>query len=86
MGQIPPTSGNIKEISEVEELVSLLQNQILNSHIFKIFHKAFKAARHAITDRLILNHMNTELLANNTRKKSQTKLIALQYNSQNAQV
>ena len=86
IGQIPSTPTNIKEISEVEELVLLFRNQIFDSPKLTIIHKTLKVARHAIADRVILNRTNMELLAANTQKKRQAQHTGLQYNSQGTQV
>ena len=55
MGQIPPIPVNIKEVSEVEELMSLFRNQTLDSPKLTIIHMILKAARRAMADRVILN-------------------------------
>ena len=85
-GRIPSTPANIKEVSEVEELVSLFRNQTLDSPKLTIIHKTLKAARRAMADRVILNRTNTELLAANTRKKRQAQRTGLQYDGQGARV
>ena len=84
--QISLTPTNIKKVSKIKELVSLLKNQILNLPKFTIIHKTFKAARYAITNKIILNDINTKLFAAYIRKKQQVQYINLQYNGQNAQV
>lgn len=68
-GQIPPTPGNIEQVSEIEELVSLFRHQTLDSPKLAILHKTLKAARLAMADRVVLSRTNTELLAANMRKK-----------------
>ena len=65
IGQIPLTPANIKKVSEVEELVSLFRNQTLDSPKLTIIHKILKTARRAMAHRVILNRINTELLAVN---------------------
>ncbi len=66
---IPPIPGNVKQVTEIEELISLFQLQTLNSPKLTILHKTLKAARLAITDRVVLSRTNTEFLAANTQKK-----------------
>ena len=61
--QIPPTTANIKEVSE---LVSHFWNQILDSPKLKILHKTLKTARFAFGDEVVLNCINMKLLAVNT--------------------
>ena len=68
-GVLIQTHGNIKQVTEIEELISLFQYQILDSLKFILLHKTFKAAKLAMADRIILNWINTELLAANTQKK-----------------
>ena len=65
-GAIPPTPGNIEQVTEVEELVSLFRDQTLDSPKLILLHKTLKAARLAMADRVILNRSNMELLAANT--------------------
>ena len=67
---IPPTPGNIEQITEVEELVSLFRDQTLDSPKLILLHKTLKAARLAMADRVILNRTNTELLAANIQKNN----------------
>ena len=69
MDQIFPTSTNIRNVSEVEELISLFRNQTLNVPKLKLLHKTLKVARLAMVDKIILNHTNIELLAANTQIK-----------------
>ena len=67
MRVISPTPGNVEQVTEMKELISLLQHhKILNLPKFTLLHKTFNVARFAMADRLILNHTNTELLAVNT--------------------
>lgn len=77
-GQIPPTPGNVEQVSEVEELVSLFCYQTLDFLKLTLLHKILKAARLAIADRVVLNRTNTELLAANTRKKQRAQRTGLQ--------
>ncbi len=65
-GQIPPTPGNIEQVLEVEEFISLFCHQTLNSPKLTMLHKTLKAARLAMADRIVMNCINTELLAANT--------------------
>ena len=85
-GQIPHTPANIKEVIEVEELVSLFRNQTLDSPKLAILHRTLKAARRAMADRVVLNSTNTELFAANTRKKRRAQRTGLQHNGQGARV
>ena len=78
MDQIPPTFANIKEVSEVEELMSLFKNQTFDSLKLTIIHKTLKAARRTMANRVILNLTNTELFVVNTRKKRQVQHTGLQ--------
>lgn len=64
--QIPPTPGNVEQVSEAVELISLFRHQTLNSSKLALLHKALKTARLAMADRIVLNCTNTELLAANT--------------------
>ncbi len=84
-GAIPPTPGNIEQVTEVEELVSLFRDQTLDSPKLILLHKTLKAARLAMADRVILNRTNTELLAANTQKK-QAERTRIQYGGQSARV
>ena len=65
-GQIPLILGNIEQVSEVEELISLFRHQTLDFPKLTLLHKTLKAAKLAIADRIVLNCINTELLAANT--------------------
>lgn len=67
--QIPPTPANIQEVNKVEELVSLFRNQTLDLSKLTIVQKTLKAARRAMTDKVILNRTNMELFKANTQKK-----------------
>ena len=78
MGQIPPTPGNIEQVEEVDDLISLFCNQILDSSKLTLLHKTLKAAKFAMADRIVLNRTNTELLAANTRKKQRAQRIGIQ--------
>ena len=86
MGQLLLTPANIKEVNEVEKLMSLFRNQTLDSTKLTIIHKTLKVARPAMADRVISNHTNTELLAANTRKKQRAQRTGLQYDGQDAWV
>ena len=70
-GAMPPTSGNVEHVTEIEELISLFQHQTLDSPKFTFLHKTLKATKLAIADRVVLKCTNTELLAANTQKKQQ---------------
>ncbi len=85
-GQIPLTPGNIEQVSEVEELISLFCHQTLDSPKFTLLHKTLKAARLAMADRILLNYTNTELLAANTQKKQRVQPTCTQYNGPGARV
>lgn len=85
-GQIPPTPGNVEQVSEVEELVSLFRHQTLDSPKLTLLHKILKAARIAMANRVVLTRTNTELLAANTRKKQRAQRTGLQYDGQGARV
>ena len=78
-GQIPPTLANIKDVSEVEELVSLFKNQTLDSPKLILLYKTLKAVRLAMADRIILNHTNTELLV--AIREKNDKLSVLVFNT-----
>lgn len=86
LGQIPPTPGNVEQVLEVEELVSLFRHQTLDSSKLTLLHKTLKAARLAMADRVVLNRTSTELLAANTRKKQRAQRTGLQYDGQGARV
>ena len=85
-GVIPPTSENVKQITEVEDLVSLFRHQTLDLPKLTLLHKTLKAARLAMADKVVLNRTNTELLAANTRKKRQVQHTKIQYDGQSARV
>ena len=53
-GQIPPTSENVEQVTEVEELVSVFRHQTLDSPKLTVLHKTLKTARLAIADCVIL--------------------------------
>lgn len=61
--------GNIKQVTEIEELILLFQNQILNLPKLILLYKTFKAAWFIIANRIFLNRTNTELLAADIQKK-----------------
>ena len=67
--QIPPTSTNSENTKKVEELVSIFCDQTLDSLKLTLLHKTLQAARLAMTDRIVLNHTNIELLLVNLQKK-----------------
>lgn len=75
--QISFTSVNIKKGGKIEKLVSFFRNQILDSAKLTIIHKTLKVARHVMTNKIILNYTNTELLLVNTQKKQQAQHISL---------
>ena len=85
-GQISPISGNIVQVSEVEEFILLFRHQTLDSSKLTLLQKTIKAARLAMTDRIVLNRTNTELLAANTRKKQRAQRTGTQYDVQGARV
>ncbi len=85
-GQIPPTSGNIEPVSEVEELISLFRHQTLDSPKLTLFHKILKTAGLAMADRIVLNRTNTERLAANTQKKQRAQRTGTQYDGQGARL
>ena len=59
----------------MEEHISLVRHQTLDSPKLTLLHKTFKAARLAMADCIVLNRINTELLATNTQKKQQAQRI-----------
>lgn len=73
------TPGNIEQVTEIEELILLFQNQTLDLPKLTLLHKTFKAAMLAMADRVVLNCTNTELLATNTQKNGEYKI---QYDGQ----
>ena len=81
---IPPTPGNIKQVTKVDELVLLFRDQTLDSPKLTLLQKTLKVARLAMADSVILNHTNTELLAANIQKKRRAERIGIQYGSQGA--
>ena len=81
-GQISPTPANVKQILEVEELISLFCHQTLDFPEFILLHTTFKAVRLAIANNIVLNCTNTELLAANTQKKQQAQRTGISYNGQ----
>ena len=85
-GQIPPTPGNIEQVSEFGELISLFRHQTLDSPKLTLLPKTLKAARLAMADRIVLNRTNTELLAANTRKKKRAQRTGTQYDGQGARL
>ncbi len=82
-GAIPATPGNTEQVTEV---VSFFQDQTLDSLKLILLHKTLKAARLAMSDGVILNRTNTELLAANTQKKRQAERTGIQYVGQGARV
>lgn len=70
-----PISTKIKEVTEVEELVSLFRDQTLYSTKLALLHKNLKAARVAMADRVVLNRTNTELFAANTQKNDELNVL-----------
>lgn len=59
----------MEEVSEVEELISIVWNQTFDSSKLRILHKTLKAAKLVIADRVILSRTNTELYTANMQKK-----------------
>ena len=86
LGAIPPTLGNIEQVTEVQELISLFRHQTLDSPRPTLLHKTLKAAKLAMADRVVLDRTNTELLAANTRKKQRAERTGIQYDGQGARV
>ena len=84
MGVIPPTPGNVEQVTQIEELISLIRHQTLDSPKLTFLHKTLKAARLAMADRVILNRINTELLAANTQKKRRAQRTGIAYDAQGA--
>ena len=56
---------NVEHVIEIEELILLFRYQTLDSPKLTLLYKILKAARLAMTDRVILNRTNTELLVAN---------------------
>ena len=81
---IPPTSGNVEQVTKVEELISLFRHQTLDLLKLTFLHKTLKAARLAMADKVVLNRTNTELLAANTQKKRRAQHIGIRYDGQGA--
>ena len=79
-------SGIIVQVSEVKEFILLFRHQTLDSSKLTLLQKTLKAARLAMTDRIVLNRTNTELLAVNTRKKQRAQRTGTQYDVQGARV
>ncbi len=71
---------------EIEELISLFQHQILDLPKLTFLHKTLKAAKLTMTNRVVLNLTNTELLATNTQKKRRVQRTGIQYDSQGVRV
>lgn len=59
----------MEQVTEIEEFVSLFCHQSLDSSKLTLLDKILKIARLAMVNRFILNHININLLAANTRKK-----------------
>ena len=85
-GAIPPTPENIDQVTEIEEFVSFFQDQTLDLPKLILLYKTFKAAILALTDWIIINLTNTELLAANTQKKQQVERTRIQYGGRGARV
>ncbi len=71
--QRSPTPGNVEQVIEVEELISLFCHQILGSRKITLLYKTLIAASFAIAYCVILNCTNTELLTANTQKKQRAQ-------------
>ena len=71
--QISQTPRNIEKIEEIEEFILLFCYQTLDFLKLTLLYKTLKAARLAMTDRVVLNCTNTELFAANTWKKQQAQ-------------
>lgn len=65
-GVIPPVPGNMEQVTEIEELISLFRHQILDSLKLTLLHKTLKVARLAIAEKIVSNHTIIDLLASNT--------------------
>ncbi len=85
-GAIPPTPGNIEQVTEVEELISLFQDQTLDLPKLILLHTTLKAARLAMADGVILTRTNTKPSAANTPKKRLAERTEIQYGGQSARV
>ena len=59
------------------EIYSLSRFVTLDSSKLTLLQKTLKAARLAMTDRIVLNRTNTELLAANTRKNNELNVREL---------
>ena len=86
LGAIPPSPGNVEQVTEIEELISLFRHQTLDLPKLTLLHKSLKAARLAMANRVILNRTNTDLLAANTRKKWRAQRTGIAYDGQGARV
>lgn len=63
------TLGDIEQITKIEELILLFQNQILDLSKLTFLYKTLKVIRFIMADKIVLNRINTELMAANTQKK-----------------
>ena len=68
-GAIPQIPRNIEQIMEIKELISLFRNQTLDLPKFNLLYKTLKAASLTVSNIIVLNCINIELLAANTQKK-----------------
>ncbi len=84
LDQISPTSVNIKQISKVEELISLFCHQTLYFPKLTLLHTTLKAVKLAMANHIVLNRTNTELLAANTQKKQQAQRTGTQHDGERA--
>ena len=83
---ILPTSGDVEQVTEIEELISLFRHQTLDLPKLTLLYKTLKAARLAMADSVVLNCTNTEIFAANTRKKRRIERTGIAYNGQGARV
>ena len=77
LGVIPPKTGNIKQVTEIKELILLFRYQTLDLPKLTLLHKTLKAAKLAMIDRVALNRTNTKLLAANTKKNIKLNKLKL---------
>ncbi len=66
----------------LEELISLFCLQSLDSTKLTLQYKTFKAGKLAMTNFIVLNSINKELLAANPEIKQRAQRIGIEYNSQ----
>ncbi len=76
--------GNMEQVVELEELITLFWYQILDLPKLILLYKTLKAARLSMANRMLLNYTNTELLTVNTQKKRRVQRTGILYNDQSA--